>query len=179
MNKLILLVVFLSLAGCVPSAKTVRLDTPLLEGLTVEAETDDTHKYTTKMTHWREPDSGKLKACLRVTSLKGQYASSGMFFIKTPDNTPRAGVHDIHLDEALSSINVTEEGKSSNKVGKLQYLRLADSAQQCAYLMQYSGSTARFENQSQLLGTTKIEAWYCDDALSQDTVNAFIDSVTF
>ena len=179
MKKLILLIVFLSLAGCVPSAKTVRLDTPLLEGLSVETDIEDTHKYTTKMTHWREPESGKLKACLKVTSLKGQYASSGMFFTKARTNTPRAGIHDVHLEEALSSINVTEEGDSSNRVGKLQYLRLADSAQQCAYLMQYSGITAGFENREQLLGTTRIEAWYCDDALSQDTMNAFFDSVTF
>jgi hypothetical protein len=179
MKKLIIFIVFLSLAGCVPSAKTVRLDTPMLEGLTVEAETDDTHKYTTKTTHWREPESGELKACLRVTSLKGQYASSGRFFLKAPDNTPRVSVHDVHLDETLSSINVTEEGDSSNRVGKLQYLRLADSAHQCAYLMQYSGITSGFEDRERLLGTTKIEAWYCDDALSQDTVNAFFDSVAF
>jgi hypothetical protein len=179
MQKLIIFIVFLSLAACVPSAKTVRLDTPLLEGLSVDAKTEDTHKYTTKTTHWREPQSGKLKACLRVTSLKDQYMSSGMFFIKTPDNTPRVGVRDVHLQETLSSINVTEEGDSSNRVGKLQYLRLADSAQQCAYLMQYSGITSGFESREQLLGTTKIEAWYCGDALSQDTVNAFIDSVTF
>ncbi len=177
MKKLIVVIVFLT--ACAPSATTVRLETPLLEGLSLEAQTEDRHKYTTKTTHWREPESGKLKACLKVTSLKGQYASSGVFFIKSPDNTPRAGVRDVHLEEALSSINVTEEGNSSNRVGKLQYLRLADSAQQCAYLMQYWGITAGYENRERLLGTTRIEAWYCDDALSQDTVNAFFNSVTF
>jgi hypothetical protein len=45
--------------------------------------------------------------------------------------------------------------------------------------MQYSGITSGFEDRERLLGTTKIEAWYCDDALSQDTVNAFFDSVAF
>ena len=179
MKTLPLLVVLFPLAACIPSAESVRLETSLLDGLSVEAETEDTSSYTSKMTHWREPGSGKLKACLRVISLKDQYMSSAMFFVESSKNSPRVGVRDIHLDEALTSINVIDEGSSRNRIGDLQYLRLADGTQECAYLMQYYGPIGRYEDTSQLLGNTRIEAWYCDDTVSRDEMNTFFASITF
>ena len=178
MKKLIVLAVFLT--GCVPSANTVRLETPLLEGLTVETETEDESEYTRKITCWSAPGSAKPKACLRVTSLKSQYGSSAMLFLEDSSNTPRESALRAQLHGKLSFINVTDEGDSSNEVGKVQYLRLADATHQCVYLLQFSGGAGNWETYGpRALGHTKIEAWYCDDILSEETVKTFCESVTF
>ncbi len=178
MKKLIVLAVLLT--ACAPSATTVRLDTSLLEGLSVETETEDNKDYTAKITCWRAPGSVKLKACLRVASPKGEYESSRFFFTKHSSNTPRAGARSAQLRGSLSSLNVTEEGNSSNKVGKLQYLRLADATQQCVYLTQFSEGGRKYEVYGEwALGHTTIEAWYCDDTISHETMKAFFESITF
>ena len=177
----ILLMLIIGLVSCGLSLLNTQQTSSLLDAFSVSTEEEDHHQWVAKVTEWR--DQSQVRAWLRVEQLKGQYIDTGTFYRKSRCNSlvqnPRCVIVDSGLPDGFDAYAVVLRETRKNGLGKLEFVRLDKFDRSCVYTLQFSQVSPAYENYRELLGHTKIRAWYCAEALSTAEIDEFVQGFDF
>jgi hypothetical protein len=176
-----LLLLIIGVAACALSLLNTQQTSALLDEFSVNTKEEEHDQWVAIITKWR--DQPQVRAWLRVEQLKGQYSDTGTFYRKSRCNSlvqsPQCVTANSGLPDGFNAYAVVQRGTRENGLGELEFLRLEKVNRSCIYTLQFSQISPNYENYRELLGHTKIQSWYCAEALSDADVDNFIQGFDF